>query len=247
MRLRDVAPLKPLAPLHGKPLIAHVMDSGLQAGLEEFVVVTGYEADRLTAYLETFARAAGVRVTPVYNPDWAGKNGLSVAAAGPALGDSFVLMMSDHLFDPAIVRDLVAAGRGGAELVLAVDRRLDNPLVDLDDVTRVRTDSSDAIRAIGKGLSPYDAFDTGLFLASQGLVQAIRDDVAQGGGGSISEGVQSLADRGLASTFDVQGRFWLDVDDAIAFGQAEKALGRPLEFAREAAYHRRAASSGAGQ
>jgi choline kinase len=211
------------------------MDSGLAAGLEEFVVVTGYEADRLTAFLTAFSRASGVKVTPVYNPRWTERNGLSVAAGGPALADTFVLMMSDHLFDPRIVQGLVAAGRGDADLVLAVDRRLDNPLVDLDDVTRVQTDGSGAIRRIGKGIEPFDAFDTGLFLASQALIASIRDDVAQGGGGSISEGVQALADAGRARVFDVGARFWIDVDDAIAFGQAEQALGRPPEFASRGA------------
>jgi len=246
-RLRDVAPLKPLAPLQGKPLIAHVMHSGLAAGLDGFVVVTGYQSERLEAYLDAFAKAEGIQVTAVFNPRWSERNGLSVAAAGPALDETFVLMMSDHLFDPEIVRSLVASGLWGAETVLAVDRRLGNPLVDLDDVTRVQTGPGGAIRRIGKGLEPYDAFDTGLFLASQGLVRAIRDDVARGGGGSISEGMQALADRGAALTFDVGDRFWLDVDDPSAFGQAEEALAAPPAAAVAAGSGRRLAGHGAGQ
>lgn len=247
MRLRDVAPLKPLALLQGKPLIAHVMQSGLAAGLDGFVVVTGYQAERLQDYLEGFSRAEGVSVACVYNPRWTERNGLSVVAAEAVLEDSFVLMMSDHLFDPDIVRGLAAGGLGPAEVVLAVDRRLDNPLVDLDDVTRVQTGPGGAIRRIGKGLAPYDAFDTGLFLASKGLVRAIRDDVARGGGGSISEGMQALADRGAALTFDVGGRFWLDVDDPSAFGQAQEALRAPPEPALAAVGGSRLAGHGAGQ
>jgi 1L-myo-inositol 1-phosphate cytidylyltransferase len=246
-RLRNVAPLKPLATLLGKPLIAHVMHSGLAAGLDGFVVVTGYQAERLEAYLDAFAKAEGVPVTVVYNPRWAERNGLSVVAAEAAVDERFVLMMSDHLFDPEIVRGLMAAGLGPAEVVLAVDRRLDNPLVDLDDVTRVQTGPGGAIRRIGKALTPYDAFDTGLFLASRGLIGAIRDDVAAGGGGSISEGMQALADRGAALTFDVDGRFWLDVDDPSAFGQAEEALAAPARQPLAASSGRRLAGHGAGQ
>jgi hypothetical protein len=33
-----------------------------------------------------------------------------------------------------------------------------------------------------------------------------------------------LADRGLAHTFDIGARFWLDIDDPVAHGQAEQRL-----------------------
>ena len=50
--------------------------------------------------------------------------------------------------------------------------------------------------------------------------------MAAGGTGSLSAGVQRLAARGLARTFDVGARFWLDIDDAVAFGHLvrEEAL-----------------------
>ena len=92
--------------------------------------------------------------------------------------------------------------------------------MDLEDVTRVSTDASGAIKTIGKLIQPYDAFDTGVFLASWGLVGAIGDDIADGGSGGISGGMSRLARRGLATTFDIGERFWLDVDDAVAFEHA---------------------------
>jgi len=61
-----------------------------------------------------------------------------------------------------------------------------------------------------------------VFLASKALVRAIRDDVAAGGGGGVSDGMRRLAAEGLARTFDIGDRFWLDVDDSVAHGHAEK-------------------------
>ena len=57
----------------------------------------------------------------------------------PRRGSSseFILLMSDHLFDPAILRDMIAADRGGAALTLAADFAVDNPLLDLDDATKI--------------------------------------------------------------------------------------------------------------
>ena len=138
-RLRDIAASKPLAPVLGTPLIERVIGAAAAGGIDGFVVVTGYEAEPLEAFLGGMAAERGLKLETVRNPDWRLANGLSAAAAAPALDGPFLLLMSDHLFDPSIVADMVALAHTPG-LTLAVDRRLDNPLVDLDDVTRVQTD-----------------------------------------------------------------------------------------------------------
>lgn len=221
-RLRDIAPSKPLAELHGTAMIERVMEQALKGGVKEFFVVTGYEADKVEAFVEAVAETREVRVETRRNPEWTKANGLSVLAAEEHLNEPFVLVMCDHLFDPAILRDLLHQPRRPDELILAVDRRLDNPLVDGKDVTRVDVGSDGRIRKIGKGIDGANAYDTGIFLAPPALFQAIRENLANGGTGSLSEGVQALADRGLAKTYDIGHRFWIDVDDKLAFENAEK-------------------------
>ena len=221
-RLRGIAPSKPLAAVNGKPLIQSVIETAAQAGVTAFVVVTGYAAAPLEAYLDRFAKRSGLAIETVHNPEWTRPNGLSVVAADALLDDEFVLLMADHLFEPGLLSDLLGAERVSGGVTLAVDRRLDNPLVDLDDVTRVRTHPAGLILKIGKGIGPYDAFDTGVFLATKGLIEGIRSDLAEGGQGSISGGMTRLADRGLARAFDIGERFWLDVDDAAAWEHAER-------------------------
>jgi choline kinase len=221
-RLRGIAPSKPLAAVHGKPLIQSVIETAAQAGVGAFVVVTGYQATPLESFLDRLARRSGLDIETVHNPEWTRSNGLSVVAADALLDDDFVLLMSDHLFEPGLLTDLLGEQRVPGGVTLAVDRRLENPLVDLDDVTRVRTDGAGVILAIGKGLTSYDAFDTGVFLATKGLIEGIRGDLAEGGQGSISGGMSRLAARGLARAFDVGERFWLDVDDAAAWEHAER-------------------------
>lgn len=221
-RLRSIARSKPLAIVAGVPLIERVIGAAQAGGITEFIVVTGYEAERLEDFLETLARRLAVRIAAVRNPDWRLANGVSVVAAAPLLGERFVLMMADHLVEPSIFIDLLASPLVPGTVTLAIDRRLDNPLVDLDDVTRVRTDEEGRILAIAKGLEDYDAFDTGVFAASHALIKAIRDDVADGGAGGISEGMRRLAEQGRALTFDIGDRFWLDIDDETAHGHAER-------------------------
>ena len=226
LRLRGIAPSKPLAPIVGVPLIDRVIETATAAGIDGFVVVTGYEGGRLTRHLEALAERRGYDIACVVNAAWTGANGLSVLAAGPLLGERFVLLMADHLFDGTILRDLMAAPPADGSVVLAVDRRLDNPLVDLEDVTRVATGPGGVIRRIGKLIEGYDAFDTGIFLAGPALLGALQEDVAAGGAAGISAGMQRLADAGLARTFDIGDRYWVDVDDEAAFLNAEHEQGR---------------------
>ncbi|MGH7022150.1 MAG: NTP transferase domain-containing protein [Caulobacteraceae bacterium] len=222
VRLRDIAISKPLAPVNGVPLIERVIGNARAGGIEAFVVVTGYEAERVEAFLADLASREKLTIAAVRNPAWELANGLSVAAAQALLGARFVLMMADHLLEPSIIADLMAQPAAPDEVVLAIDRRLDNPLVDLADVTRVRTDANGRITAIGKLLEPFDAFDTGVFSASHSLISAIRADVDAGGAGGISEGMRRLAAAGLARALDIGDRFWLDVDDSAAHGHAER-------------------------
>jgi 1L-myo-inositol 1-phosphate cytidylyltransferase len=224
-RLRAIARSKPLARVGGAPLLEHVVRSAAEAGATDFVVVTGYEAEPVEAFLVEMAARTGLRINLVHNPDWARPNGLSVLAAEAWLGGEFILLMSDHLFDPAILREMIAADRRGAALTLAADFAVDDPRLDLDDATKIEVGEDGRIVRIGKVLPRYDAVDTGIFIAGRPLLDALRASLAAGGTGSLSEGVQALADSGRAFVRDCGGRWWLDVDDEAAFAKAEAALG----------------------
>lgn len=222
-RLRERGESKPLVPVCGVPLIERVMRAAQDGGADGFVVVTGYLGPRVRAFLDEVAARTGAPVTHVINDDWEKPNGLSVLQARAALSAPFLLTMSDHLFDPAIPRRLARQPLANGEVILAVDKQLDNPLVDLDDVTRV--DEKDGrIRKIGKHLDGYNAFDTGLFYASPALFDAIETSIATTGNASLSGGMRVLAAEGRARTCDVSGHFWLDVDDPAAATRAEAHL-----------------------
>ena len=218
-RLRDISPSKPLTPVAGVPLIEHVARAAAAGGATGFTVVTGHEAARLEAFLADLAERLRLPIAPVRIADWDRPNGHSVLAGAAAIAGDYLLAMSDHLFDPAIVRLLLAAPP--AALTLAVDRDLANPLLDMDDATKVALAEDGAIKRIGKTLAEFEAIDTGLFRATPALAASIKAAVADGETGSLSDGVQRLADRGQAMTVEIEGARWLDVDDAVALAKAE--------------------------
>ena len=221
-RLRGISSSKPLTPVAGIPLIEHVVRAALAGGASAFTVVTGHEAGRLEDFLRDLAAAIGAPIATVRIADWDRPNGHSVLAGAATIEGDYLLAMSDHLFDPAIVRQLIGAPH--AALTLAVDRDLANPLLDMDDATKVALGEDGRIVGIGKVLERFDAIDTGLFRATPALAVAIRQAIDAGGSGSLSEGVQRLADDRRATTIEIGGARWLDVDDPAALAQAEALI-----------------------
>jgi choline kinase/phosphatidylglycerophosphate synthase len=214
---------KPLIRVAGVPLIERVMRTALKAGIESFVIVTGYESERIRAFVERIPDLND-RVTWVHNPDYHLPHGGSVLAAREAAPEDFALLMSDHLFEPEALSRLLRAPRRPDECLLGVDSNLAG-IFDTDDATKVRL-SGDRIADIGKSLEAFDAVDTGLFVCSPRLFDALAACASGGGGCSLSDGVRRLAREGRMSAVDIGQAAWQDVDTPEALRHAEGMLYR---------------------
>ena len=231
-RLRDLSDSKPLTPVAGVPLIELGVRQAHAAGARRVTVVTGHEAARVEAFLADLSQRSGIPILTERVLDWSKPNGFSVLAGASRVaqagGRDFLLMMADHIFSAEILHRLARQGGADRGVTLAIDRRVDNPLVDPDDATWVRTDPAGFIRAIGKTISPYDAVDCGAFLCTPELPEAIAEAIAAGAAGSLSDGMQRLADKGRAATMEIAGAWWLDVDDPRAHALAEAQAPQQL-------------------
>lgn len=234
-RISALSDSKPLTPVAGIPLIELGIRQLAAAGVTRVVVVTGHEGERVEAFLAELARRSGMAIHPARVSDWSKPNGFSVIAGADKVaelgGGDFLLVMADHMFSAEILQRLAREAAPDRGVTLAIDRRLDNPLVDPDDATWVRTDAAGRIVAIGKTISAYDAVDCGAFLVTPELPEAIAAAIAAGKGGSLSDGMQVLADRGRAATMDIGSAWWLDVDDPRAHAQAEAEAPAQLNLA----------------
>ena len=222
-RLRQRGDSKPIIPLLGVPLIERVILSALEAGADEIYVVTGFRGERVREFLDSLASRLGVRINHIINEDWEKGNGISVLKARRYLQEPFLLLMADHLFDPAIARKLMALPLGEGEVCLGVDCDLHNPLIDMKDVTNVKTEDG-RICDIGKGLSDFNGFDSGVFLCTPAIFGALEKSTKGGGDTTLSGAIRVLAAEGRAKAVDISGHFWIDVDDPAAFKRAENAL-----------------------
>lgn len=217
-RLRSAAPLKPLCGVAGRSLLAHALESLSEAGLKRAIVVLGYGADEISAHIA--ARRWPLAVEIVVNREYASPNGASVLTAEPLVGaEEALLAMCDHLVEPALYR-LVAEAGASAGARLGIDVRVDSGWVDLHDVTRVQAEGG-RILAIGKGLVPYNCFDTGVFAIGPALFDALRSVELP----SLTDGMRALVVQRKAFTVDCGDLRWIDIDDRAALQKAEQWIG----------------------
>jgi 1L-myo-inositol 1-phosphate cytidylyltransferase len=216
---------KPLVPLRGKPLLEHVMSGACEAGIEKFVIVLGYRGDAIREWYENrpFKK---VDVAWVENPDYRNKNnGVSVLCAKDLIHEPFLLLMADHIFEPATAGALLRQPLGRDEVILGVDRKIEK-VFDLDDATKVRLEG-DRIVDIGKNLKRYNALDTGMFFCQPALFHWLESAMVDGNC-SLSDGLRIMGQNRTFKGFDIGEGFWQDVDTPAA-----------LDFARDSLFARR--------
>ncbi len=219
---------KPLIPLLGLSLIERVILTAKKGGLTDFYVVTGYNGEKVRRFLDRFSQRRDIKITHIINDDWERENGISVLKAKDTLKENFILLMSDHIIDESIIVKLKNEKIADDEVMLVVDYNIKtNKLVDIDDVTKVLV-KDDRILEIGKDTKKYNAYDTGIFLSSPAIFNAIKENSGNGDS-SLTGGIRIFAKKGKAKALDIKDDFWIDVDDEKAFKKAEGKLLANLE------------------
>lgn len=217
-RLRALAPVKPLHPVAGLPLLERSIRTLQQCGVDDIIIVTGHAH----AAIESWLHDSSYQARLVYNQDWSSaENGTSLLAAAPYVKGPFLLLMADHVYVPELIASLCSSS-SWAPAMLAVDGQRSRKDIDLHDVTRVML-TGDRVTRIGKGLPEYDGFDTGAFLCQPEVFSRMEECVARGKT-RITDLMQGLADEGRLQAHRIDGHYWQDVDTPEMHAQAETAL-----------------------
>ncbi len=224
-RSEDDVP-KPLRSVCGLTLIKRAILNLKLAGIQEVIVVVGYKGDEIVESLQN-DRSLGIKLRFVHNPDFQKSNGLSLLAAKPFLKKDFLFLMADHIFDRRAIEKIVKHPFQQDQCLLGIDRKL-NEIFDLEDATKVKL-SGDRIVGIGKEISDYNAYDTGIFRCKPAFVELIDQLYQNKGDASISEAVKALATEQKMGSCDISEFFWQDVDTAQALRHAENFLFKQLK------------------
>ncbi len=157
-RLRPLTAHTPkcLLSVGGKALLGRALDALLSNGIHEAIIVTGYLADQIEAYVRQDYPHMAVRF--VHNPRYESTNNIYslYLSKEHACGRDILLLDSDILFDPEIIRRLLACPDPEA---LALER---HPCG--DEEIKITVDEHGLVREISKTVPPAQAIgeSTGL-------------------------------------------------------------------------------------
>jgi len=107
-----------------------------------------------------------------------------------------------------------------------VDRTLSRDHSTIEDATKVYCEN-DYVKQIGKSLKNFNATDTGMFLFTPAIFDALEQSV-KNGHFSLSAGNQILIEQGKLVALDVTGSFWIDVDNESDLRKAKQSLIQQL-------------------
>ncbi len=203
---------KCLLEVAGKTMLEWQVDTLLDVGIEDIVVVTGYGADKVSSLVER--RYGKNRVRPLYNPEYATSDNLvSCWKAAGEMREEFLLMNGDTLFDRAVLVRVLNCEP--AAMTVTVNSKKS---YDADDM-KVQCEGRRLLR-IGKEL-PLDSvdgeaigiirfLDDGPEIFRKGLEDAIADP-GSAGKWYLSV-IDSLAARHRIMTCSITGLPWCEVD-----------------------------------
>jgi choline kinase len=217
---------KTLLPVDGERTILDIALGNLaRAGMERVVVVTGYAAERIAERQGDLEARHGVALELVFNPkaeEW--NNAYSLWCAREHFAEGVLLCNGDTVHPPEVEQRLLD-GRGGAEIVLALDDA--KPLG--HEEMKVLLDGDGLLRGLNKAHDPAEAVGEyiGLTLiepaAAEGLAEALEATWRRDPGLYYEDGFQEYADRGgRVGVASVGGLEWVEVDDQA---DLEKARG----------------------
>jgi choline kinase len=221
---------KTLLPVDGERTILDITLGNLRrAGMEDVVVVTGYAAERVAERQAALEAEHGVRLELVYNAkaeEW--NNAYSLWCAREHFARGVLLCNGDTVHPPEVEQRLLA-GRGHAELVLALDDA--KPLGE-EEMKVLLTDEG-LLRGINKAHDPAEAAGEyiGLTLiepaAADGLAEALEATWERDPGLYYEDGFQEYADRGgRVGVASVGGLEWVEVDDQADLDKARGVAWR---------------------
>ncbi|WP_122088985.1 bifunctional sugar-1-phosphate nucleotidylyltransferase/acetyltransferase [Halalkalicoccus subterraneus] len=98
---------KPMLPVAGRPIAAHVADAAVAGGADELIFVTGYMGEVVEEYFgETYQ---GVPVSYATQEEQLG-TAHAVRAAREHIDEAFAVLNGDNLYDPESIAELFANG-----------------------------------------------------------------------------------------------------------------------------------------
>jgi glucose-1-phosphate thymidylyltransferase long form len=198
---------KPMLPVGNRPVLEHVLEAVVDAGIQEVVFVVGYERDRIQTHFGD-GDEWGVDIEYAVQDTQLG-TGDAVLQAEDFVSGSFVVLNGDRVIDDSLVSAVVDRVRDGESPVVSVTR-VDNArnygVVELD---------GKQVHAIyekpGVDESRSDVINAGVYGFEPSIFDAIREtETSRSGELELTSTLDAMArDSGVAAVR--YSDYWLDI------------------------------------
>lgn len=222
---------KSLVTINGETLLSRHVRIFKACGVTNFCIISGYGGEKLEEYLPKLKKEHGVEISIYHNERYDLENGFSVFRSKEWVDKwgikDFFLTMGDHIFDPEFVKEFISKSSNlSTTLQLAVDMPGEtNTHIDIDDVTKVQVSDEGFIDSIGKTISEYNRYDTGLFRLKSEVFDVFQQSFDREEY-TISESVSKLMDSKQAKSVLVEGYTWNDVDNPDDLEKTRELIGK---------------------
>ena len=204
---------KCLLPLGDGTLIEWQIAQLAACGVEHVRVVVGFRASAVEACLERLRRP-GLDIRAVFNPFFnVADNLASCWMARGEMDRDFVLINGDTMFEPAVLRSLLASPE--APVTLAIDRKAnydsDDMKVQLDGTRLVAVDKSlpaDVVDGESIGMMVFRGAGPALFADTLDQIMRTPNGISWW----FLRAIGVLADQGHVATHSIEGLDWGEVD-----------------------------------
>lgn len=221
--------------LDGKSLLHHQVESLAVNGLDEIVVVTGFNHKVVEDVISDIS-IPGVSVRTLYNPFYAVSDNLGTTwIARKEMRTPFLLVNGDTLFEETTLAQLLSSERV-YPITLAVDRKNQYDDDDMkisaegEQLNRVgKKLDMDIVNGESIGMMVFNRAGAEVFVKKVEHLMDSPDGLARWYLSAIDE----LAVAGMVGISSIQGHNWCEVDDLADFAHADKAVRNWLDPAIE--------------
>lgn len=226
---------KTLIDIGGRRIIDIILSGIADSGIKDVVIVTGFNAAALEDYIKKNARD-DLKIVFNYNPSWKLSNGVSVLAAEKWIrrDEEFILLMSDHIFQPEMLKFVLDTDIDSNQALLALDFKV-TEIPDIDDGMKVKCSRIDGSRyeitGLDKAFGDFQAVDCGMFKFNYSFFSELGKNI-DNGRDSLSDTCNTLASEGRMIGVDIDDLRWIDLDtpEMLLFtALIEKIIGDPGE------------------
>jgi len=212
--------------LDGEPLLVHQVESLAVNGVDEVVIVTGFNHGVVQNVVSEID-IPGTSVRTLYNPFYAVSDNLGTSwVAREEMNTPFILVNGDTLFEASTLTQFLSSERV-FPITLAVDRKDDYD----DDDMKISADG-EQLNRVGKTLSRdiVNGESIGMMIfnrpGAEAFVQKVESLMSSPDGLArwYLSAIDEMAVTGMVGISSIQGYDWCEVDDIVDFEHAEKAV-----------------------